>query len=350
MFRKITLGAFAALASLTFMAPPSLGLVIKSLPKSAFLPSATRMPEGRVTFSPMGYVEFCQRNPQECQRGLRKAKRGPAPLTPETWRQLVRVNLQVNRAIRPQSDRRTHGRLDVWSLSGNVGDCEDYVLRKRKALIQKGWPADALLITTARDTKGRPHAVLLARTSRGDFVLDNLTNRVRPWNKVPYRWLKRQSAKDPRKWVALSPTVSKPVSTRTSRAARQLAGLRQKSQSRQAFLKAALAKLRKQRGVRNRSVSSRQLAMAKKRKLRKRLRTQRNSRKARLLRLARAQRLAPARKTKARAHKAHSKKLRKRSNARGVAKRNARRTPRTLRVPRASSGPVRMAAVIWNER
>jgi predicted transglutaminase-like cysteine proteinase len=39
-------------------------------------------------------------------------------------------------------------------------DCEDYVLLKRRMLMQAGWPREALLVTVVRDKKGDGHAVL----------------------------------------------------------------------------------------------------------------------------------------------------------------------------------------------
>ena len=42
------------------------------------------------------------------------------------------------------------GVIEKWSLpTDGYGDCEDYVLMKRKMLIDAGWPREALLITVA---------------------------------------------------------------------------------------------------------------------------------------------------------------------------------------------------------
>ena len=44
------------------------------------------------------------------------------------------------------------GMIDRWNYPDDgYGDCEDYVLQKRKMLIQAGWPREALLITVVRD-------------------------------------------------------------------------------------------------------------------------------------------------------------------------------------------------------
>ena len=58
------------------------------------------------------------------------------------------------------------------------GDCEDYVLLKRKMLIDAGWPREALLITVVRDRKGEGHAVLTVKTDKGELVLDNQNENV----------------------------------------------------------------------------------------------------------------------------------------------------------------------------
>ncbi len=174
------------------------------LNKRSFLPSTTQMAEGQKTFPPLGHVEFCMKNPSECRIHRNGKGSAPVKLNSKTWGQLVRINQQVNASLHPKEDQSNHGRLDVWSLRGRYGDCEDYALRKRHNLLRLGWPSHSVLMTTARDHKNRPHAVLIARTDRGDFVLDNLSNRVRAWKKVPYLWLKRQSRHNPQKWVQLS--------------------------------------------------------------------------------------------------------------------------------------------------
>ena len=71
-------------------------------------------------------------------------------------------------------------------LPTDRGDCEDYALLKQKLLIERGWPSSSLLMTVVRDEKGEGHAVLTARTSQGDFVLDNKVEAVKLWNRSGY--------------------------------------------------------------------------------------------------------------------------------------------------------------------
>jgi predicted transglutaminase-like cysteine proteinase len=58
-------------------------------------------------------------------------------------------------------------------------------------------------MTVVRDQNNQGHAVLTVVTSHGDFILDNMTDEIRPWEKTGYRFVKRQSQEDPNVWVAI---------------------------------------------------------------------------------------------------------------------------------------------------
>ncbi len=96
-----------------------------------------------------------------------------------------------------------YGVPEFWTYPTTAGDCEDFVLLKRRDLIQKGWPPGALLITVVRQTNGDGHAVLTVATDRGDLVLDSLDPRIRLWSDTSYTYVKRQSEHDSGKWVAI---------------------------------------------------------------------------------------------------------------------------------------------------
>jgi predicted transglutaminase-like cysteine proteinase len=83
------------------------------------------------------------------------------------------------------------------------GDCKIYALFKRKLLIERGFPRQALLMTIVRDLDGEGHAILTVKTDRGDFVLDNLSADVRPWSATGYQFYKRQAQDDPNVWLSL---------------------------------------------------------------------------------------------------------------------------------------------------
>ncbi|GAA4134784.1 hypothetical protein GCM10023067_57580 [Aminobacter aganoensis] len=124
-------------------------------------------------------------------------------LTESNWREIVLVNAEVNTAIAPLTDMEIFGVEERWEYPATVGDCEDYALLKRKRLNEMGYPLGALLLTVARDAKGGGHAVLTVVTDLGDFVLDNLEQKVLLWKDTEIYYLKRQSGEDLNRWVSL---------------------------------------------------------------------------------------------------------------------------------------------------
>ncbi len=153
------------------------------------------------TAQPIGHYEFCATNRSECT--VRSATSKRVRLTAERWNALVEVNASVNTEIKPATDQEIFGQPEVWVYPTTVGDCEDYVLLKRRLLIQAGWPVGALLVTVVRQVNGDGHAVLTVLTDRGDLVLDNLNPQIIVWNQTPYRYIKRQSEYDSGKWVSI---------------------------------------------------------------------------------------------------------------------------------------------------
>jgi predicted transglutaminase-like cysteine proteinase len=97
-----------------------------------------------------------------------------------------------------------YGVVEKWTYPDDgYGDCEDYVLLKRRMLMQAGWPREALLITVVRDKKGDGHAVLTVKTDRGEFILDNQNEAIVLWHETGYRFVKRQSQSNPNVWISL---------------------------------------------------------------------------------------------------------------------------------------------------
>ena len=47
-------------------------------------------------------------------------------------------------------------------------------------------------MTVVIDEKGEGHAVMMVRTDRGDFILDNKPNGVLPWHQTGYTFIKRE--------------------------------------------------------------------------------------------------------------------------------------------------------------
>ncbi len=147
-------------------------------------------------------MDFCGRQPQECDRA---AGGGRSRAAAEAWTRLGQINRAVNAAIEPLSNLEHWGTIaDHWDYpTDGKGDCKIYALQKRRLLMEMGFPRQALLMTIVRDKNDQGHAVLTARTSRGDFILDNLTDEVKPWDATVYRFVKRQSQQDPNVWVSI---------------------------------------------------------------------------------------------------------------------------------------------------
>ena len=161
------------------------------------------MATGGLTSQPIGHFEFCKARMGECS--IRMRDEGPAVVTAALWKQVSAVNKSVNRAIRPMNDFEIYGRDEVWAYPDDrkVGDCEDYVLMKRRALAERGVALSNLLITVVRKPDGEGHAVLTVRTDSGDYILDNLSDSVKLWSQTPYRFLKRQSSEHTGRWVTI---------------------------------------------------------------------------------------------------------------------------------------------------
>lgn len=186
------------------------------------------MTVGREVVAPFGYIGFCQRNPADCKKGDARASQ-PFHLTAARLSELKDVNDQVNRSVRPVEDRRLYNREEWWTYpTQKAGDCEDYALLKRKLLIQRGWPREALLISVVKEWSGSGHAVLLASTDKGEFVLDNQNWQIIDWQDAPYTWIKRQSKSNPFTWVSIAPNSSATAiaSSEQAASAKKLAALR----------------------------------------------------------------------------------------------------------------------------
>jgi predicted transglutaminase-like cysteine proteinase len=159
------------------------------------------MHTGGRTTQPVGHYELCRHLPVECQETT--PRQAPIALTRKLWAAMVDVNNSVNTMITPETDMEIWGKEEVWSYPDRVGDCEDYVLAKRRSLMERGVPAGNLLITVVRQPSGDGHAVLTVHTSNGDYILDNLEPRILSWADTDYTFLKRQSERSSGQWVAI---------------------------------------------------------------------------------------------------------------------------------------------------
>jgi predicted transglutaminase-like cysteine proteinase len=153
---------------------------------------------------PTAYVVFCQIHKIDCRPQGPFADR--IQLTAAKFAELKQVNDQVNTTVVPMTDLEHYGKVDWWAYPvDNKGDCEDYVLEKRRRLIARDWPESTLLITVVRDENNEGHAVLTARTDEGDLILDNKRREIVRWADTPYTFIKEQSQRNPLLWVSLLP-------------------------------------------------------------------------------------------------------------------------------------------------
>ncbi len=178
----------------------------------ASLPSPTESIEhdGRKAKPVAAWTEFCMRQPGEC--AVNTSEPAVITMTPKIWKQLVSINRSVNRKIQPLTDMEHWGVADQWDLpTDNKGDCEDYQLLKRKLLAEKGLPRRAMRMTVVIDEQGEGHAVLMVRTTQGDYILDNKTSAILPWAETSYIYVKQEGSEN-QQWVSLG-GIGSPVTT-----------------------------------------------------------------------------------------------------------------------------------------
>jgi predicted transglutaminase-like cysteine proteinase len=177
-------------------------------PARVLPPISDVMHVGGEVLAPSAFQDFCRRTPDECAPDLVRSSR--MTMTAQRWQDLIEINDVVNQTVLARSDQDLFGVVDYWTIAGKYGDCEDYALTKQQMLRQRGWPMGSVLITVVRDENGEGHAILTARTTRGDFVLDNRQPKVVAWTVTPYQYIKRQSVLSPRIWLALAPGLTPP--------------------------------------------------------------------------------------------------------------------------------------------
>lgn len=159
------------------------------------------MVTGGITSQPIGHYEFCQKYADECN--IRSKMTPPPRVTDYGWGVVREINASVNTTVVAMTDQEIYGKDEVWEYPTTAGDCEDFVLLKRKKLIERGFSVADLLITVVRKPDGEGHAVLTLRTTDGDYILDNLTDDVKLWTDTNYTYLKRQASFNTGRWVSI---------------------------------------------------------------------------------------------------------------------------------------------------
>ena len=174
---------------------------------------STPIADASPTLAPFQHVRFCLRYPSDCKSNPMENER--IELNAQTLDSLKRVNQSVNASIIPELKSYGPELQDGWTIAPNMGDCNDYAVTKRHELLENGFPSRALRLSVVKTASGIGHLVLVVVTTKGDLVLDNLTEVIRPWQSTDYRWLKIQSATDARFWYevkapSVGPSVSQP--------------------------------------------------------------------------------------------------------------------------------------------
>lgn len=159
--------------------------------------------------APIGWIQFCSQYPADCVAP--KVSKGLSIVTKERLRELDKVNRFFNQSIKAMTDQEQYGVVEYWTYAvTGKGDCEEYVLEKKRQLIRLGWSPESLLITVVLDKQRGGHAVLTVATNQGDLVLDNVTDEILPWSKSGLTFIKRQSPADPNTWLDLGRALGVP--------------------------------------------------------------------------------------------------------------------------------------------
>jgi predicted transglutaminase-like cysteine proteinase len=181
---------------------------------AALPPAASGLVAGGVARPITAWSDFCRRHAVECR--VDGGEPEAVAMTAQLWRLVTDVNLKVNRAVKPLTDAEHWGVVDRWSFPDDgYGDCEDYQVLKRKRLADAGVPRRAMRMTVVLDENNEGHAVLMVRTDRGDYILDNKRDEVLPWHQTGYVFVKRESQDDVL-WVSLN-NSSGPIATAARR-------------------------------------------------------------------------------------------------------------------------------------
>jgi predicted transglutaminase-like cysteine proteinase len=187
----------------------------RSLQDSGLL---TPIVDASPALAPFQHVRFCLRYPSDCKSDPAENKR--IDLNAETLELLKRVNHNVNMSIIPAPKSYGPNLGDGWRIAPEMGDCNDYAVTKRHELIESGLPSRALRLSVVKTASGIGHLVLVVVTTKGDIVMDDLTEVIRPWQGTDYHWLKIQSATDSKFWYKIKGSAVRPSVSQANRRVR----------------------------------------------------------------------------------------------------------------------------------
>jgi predicted transglutaminase-like cysteine proteinase len=179
--------------------PSELSSIDRKALSPEFDDGGSRLEFGAPVLAPFAHTRFCLKNPDDCRT---TGEADAFDLTRSRAEELRQVNLQVNRAIRPQHMDETPA-TEKWEIGPAVGDCNDYAVTKRHDLLARGWPSGSLLLAEVITGWGEHHLVLVVRTKQGDYVADSLASRIRPWSETGYEWVRVQLPRNPNLWASV---------------------------------------------------------------------------------------------------------------------------------------------------
>jgi predicted transglutaminase-like cysteine proteinase len=111
----------------------------------------------------------------------------------------------INSAINElpyKSDPERYNSPECWTeIDAKGGDCEDFALAKRAALLAAGADRSELHMVLCYTEKGQFHAVLVVDTNEGSFILDNRYPYPMPKQSLDYTW---HSIQEGSTWHALA--------------------------------------------------------------------------------------------------------------------------------------------------
>lgn len=99
----------------------------------------------------------------------------------------LKIHQKVNSDTEYRTDLVQYGVPEFWTVAGQFGDCEDYALAKRNALLDAGFDRDKIHLCTCF-VDGAGHCVLLVNTDKGNYILDNRYEWPMLPNNLPYTW------------------------------------------------------------------------------------------------------------------------------------------------------------------
>jgi predicted transglutaminase-like cysteine proteinase len=161
----------------------------------------------------MGYLRFCAAGQLECK--ITDVAAPAVAISTARWKMLYESNNDVNSKIIAVTDQQLYGEAERWAYPKDKGDCEDFVLLKKRELDAADLAPATLLFTVVQDGHGQGHGVFSVGTDDEDFVLGKRRNSVLRRYDANCQFVKPQSTEDPQQWLSLkiqeTPDAAKPA-------------------------------------------------------------------------------------------------------------------------------------------